>query len=320
MLITGFVASTLCAHSLQAEKLVVVQDGKAVAVRYVGAAWKNAGGGLAATGVERFLYADKSLDTGDFHIAARLKLERLEDTAAAFVINDSNLGFDGRGHRLFVEGPLFGGRTHMLDAVKGVVKPDVAFTFEAIREKEVTRFLIDNREVYRKEKWNGPAEEIGFRPWRNRITLERFAIEGDLVARRPPPKPCGEPLFVGGRDGYHTYRIPALAVTMQGTVLAFCEGRKRGGGDSGKIDLLVKRSTDDGKTWSGLKVVWDDVGNTCGNPCVVVDRDDGTIWLLTIITRTSSIRTTMARLGNSVVRRPSIRSTSARSWNFPVPS
>jgi sialidase-1 len=91
----------------------------------------------------------------------------------------------------------------------------------------------------------------------------------------------GEPVFVSGQDGYNTYRIPALAVTTQGTVLAFCEGRKKGGGDSGDIDLLVKRSANDGKTWSAQQVVWDDAGNTCGNPCAVVDRDRGTIWLLT---------------------------------------
>lgn len=34
-------------------------------------------------------------------------------------------------------------------------------------------------------------------------------------------------VFLSGKDGYHTYRIPALAVTKKGTVLAFCEGRKK---------------------------------------------------------------------------------------------
>ena len=34
------------------------------------------------------------------------------------------------------------------------------------------------------------------------------------------------PLFVAGRDGYHTYRIPALLSTPNGTLLAFCEGRE----------------------------------------------------------------------------------------------
>ncbi len=33
-------------------------------------------------------------------------------------------------------------------------------------------------------------------------------------------------LYISGRGGYHTYRIPAMVVSARGTVLAFCEGRK----------------------------------------------------------------------------------------------
>jgi len=87
-------------------------------------------------------------------------------------------------------------------------------------------------------------------------------------------------VFVSGQEGYNTFRIPALLTTKKGTLLAFCEGRKATRSDSGNIDLLVKRSADNGKTWSSRKVVWDDRENTCGNPCPVVDRQTGTIWLL----------------------------------------
>ena len=87
-------------------------------------------------------------------------------------------------------------------------------------------------------------------------------------------------LFVSGEEGYHTYRIPSLITTRAGTVLAFCEGRKEGRGDSGNIDLLVKRSEDGGRTWSAQQVVWDDGANTCGNPCPVVDERTGRIVLL----------------------------------------
>lgn len=87
-------------------------------------------------------------------------------------------------------------------------------------------------------------------------------------------------VFVSGEGGYHTYRIPSLLVTPQGTVLAFCEGRKKGTSDTGDIDLLLRRSFDGGKTWGPVQLVWDDGENTCGNPCPVVDRETGTIWLL----------------------------------------
>lgn len=87
-------------------------------------------------------------------------------------------------------------------------------------------------------------------------------------------------VFIAGQDGYHTYRIPSVIVTQAGTVLAFCEGRVRGQGDSGDIDLLVKRSEDGGRTFSQQRVIWDDQENTCGNPCPVVVRETGEILLL----------------------------------------
>lgn len=88
------------------------------------------------------------------------------------------------------------------------------------------------------------------------------------------------PVFVSGEGGYHTFRIPSLLVTSKGTVLAFAEGRKAGAADAGDIDLVMRRSLDGGRTWEPRQMVWDDGGNTCGNPCPVVDRETGTVWLL----------------------------------------
>jgi predicted neuraminidase len=87
-------------------------------------------------------------------------------------------------------------------------------------------------------------------------------------------------VFESGKDGYNTYRIPSVVATAKGTLLAFCEGRRHGSGDSGDIDLLLKRSTDGGATWSPAQVVWDDGPNTCGNPCAVVERGSGIVRLL----------------------------------------
>ena len=85
-------------------------------------------------------------------------------------------------------------------------------------------------------------------------------------------------LFTSGTEGYHTFRIPALLATTAGTLLAFCEGRDSAD-DHGEIALLLKRSMDNGETWSALQVVWADAPNTCGNPCAVQDPATGIIWL-----------------------------------------
>lgn len=91
--------------------------------------------------------------------------------------------------------------------------------------------------------------------------------------------PCETDIFVSGQGGYHTYRIPAIVVSQAGTILALCEGRKHSSSDSGDIDLLLRRSFDNGRTWQPKQVIWDNGEDTIGNPCPVVDQSTGTIWL-----------------------------------------
>ena len=56
-------------------------------------------------------------------------------------------------------------------------------------------------------------------------------------------------LFENDADGYKNYRIPGLLVTANGTVLATCEARRTSGKDWDQIDILLRRSTDGGRTW-----------------------------------------------------------------------
>lgn len=89
-----------------------------------------------------------------------------------------------------------------------------------------------------------------------------------------------EKIFVRGENGFNTYRIPAIVRTNDGTLLAFAEARKNSASDTGDIDLVLKRSADGGKTWSGIITVWDDGANVCGNPSPVVDQKTGRVVLV----------------------------------------
>ena len=86
-------------------------------------------------------------------------------------------------------------------------------------------------------------------------------------------------VFVSGESGYHTYRIPAIAVTRGGVVLAFAEGRASRSDHAGN-DIVLRRSTDSGETWGPLQVVAEDGDNALNNPCVVVLRESGRVLLV----------------------------------------
>jgi sialidase-1 len=117
--------------------------------------------------------------------------------------------------------------------------------------------------------------------YRLTLTLGLVCLcHADSVFAQDKSQPTFNDVFVSGEDGYHTYRIPAIVQTNDQTLLVFCEGRKTNGSDTGNIDLVMRRSSDLGKTWSATHIIWDDQDNTCGNPCPVVDQETGTIWLL----------------------------------------
>ncbi len=98
-------------------------------------------------------------------------------------------------------------------------------------------------------------------------------------ARAQTPFFTQQDLFTSYQEGYSIFRIPTLIVAPDGTLLAFCEGRSSIS-DSGYIEIVLKRSSDGGATWSPLQVVASDTPNAIGSPCPVVNPTTGEILLL----------------------------------------
>ncbi|MGZ3951878.1 MAG: exo-alpha-sialidase, partial [Flavisolibacter sp.] len=79
------------------------------------------------------------------------------------------------------------------------------------------------------------------------------------------------PVFVSGNNGYKSYRIPAIISSPNGDLLAFCEGRVNGAGDFGHVNIVMKRSIDNGETWDSLQLIAANGDLQAGNAAPVVD-------------------------------------------------
>jgi sialidase-1 len=110
--------------------------------------------------------------------------------------------------------------------------------------------------------------------------LSSSADDGDATIVKTSERLVQTPLFIAGENGYQSYRIPALVRATDGSLLAFCEARNGRRPDRVlQHELVLKRSTDHGKSWSSLQVLVDSQDNYVGNACPVIDRQTKTVWL-----------------------------------------
>lgn len=124
---------------------------------------------------------------------------------------------------------------------------------------------------------------------------------GVNVEADTPPRPGADfvRVFTRGADGYTCFRIPALVTTTNGTLIAAADGRIGGCGDiPTPLDLVCRRSFDNGNTWGPIQVIADygsrvgDVDTfpfygaanisrvSSGDSALLVDRLSGRIWIL----------------------------------------
>lgn len=148
-------------------------------------------------------------------------------------------------------------------ATQNGVKADVAeiAVFRgALNEKELAE---EKRRL--RQSWGEPVDlpdAAQFKPWQpfSGLTTKMLRKNGD--------------------DGVHTYRIPGLATSKKGVLLAVFDLRHESPGDlPGNIDVGITRSTDDGMTWSRTHRVMDYDGSGVGDPSILADRETGRVFV-----------------------------------------
>lgn len=95
-------------------------------------------------------------------------------------------------------------------------------------------------------------------------------------------------LRAAGQDHCDTYRIPGLITTNKGSLIAVYDNRYNNSKDLQEdINIGMSRSTDGGQTWEPMKVIMDmgewgglpEELNGVGDPCVLYDPENSTIWV-----------------------------------------
>ena len=99
---------------------------------------------------------------------------------------------------------------------------------------------------------------------------------------------AGVALRQHGQDGVHTSRIPGLATSKKGTLLAIYDARYESARDlQGHMDIALNRSFDGGRTWDPMQVVLDrkewggmpEKYNGVSDACILVDDRTGDIYV-----------------------------------------
>lgn len=126
--------------------------------------------------------------------------------------------------------------------------------------------------------------------------LEVTFADGGTLRPHPvalPPLRPAYPIHKHGQFGCHTFRIPAIARAVDGSLLAVYDMRYRSSADlQGHMDIGLSRSTDGGQSWANPVPIMDmgkfggkpEAENGCSDPNILVDPKTGEIMVTAVWT------------------------------------
>ena len=111
------------------------------------------------------------------------------------------------------------------------------------------------------------------------MLLPQQAQRRSAVTPSPAPQFASTNLWNADDGGYATYRIPGLVVTGRGNLFAYTSARM-GTSDWADIDIVTRRSTDGGNTWSASRLLAGDGHGVTDNPVAITDAQTGAVHFL----------------------------------------
>jgi sialidase-1 len=127
-------------------------------------------------------------------------------------------------------------------------------------------------------------------------------------------------LFGNEMNGIQYFRIPGLAKTKSGTLIAVADGRMESNNDiPNNIDCIIRRSTDNGKTWSNIQTLVDMGKDGVSDPSILIDKITDTIWIFLNYGKGVGIGGSQVGYVDSTIHILAIKSgDDGRTWTAPV--
>ncbi|WP_432800095.1 exo-alpha-sialidase [Poriferisphaera sp. WC338] len=281
--IAFFSQATLANNKTEARSSsYIVQNGQIKNVAYQGNIWIKHADYLQGEGKRNPLLSSIGIGPGDFIVTAKLRILDQKKSGTSFMLDGNHFGFEGSQEEVFVNGKKFGGLKKIVKS-KDVFPRGTWFDFRITRKNANINYYINDQPIYNFHYGNTSIQKIGFYPLRGTIQLKDYKIEGNLITSNISKTSLTfTPVFSSGldQDGYSTFRIPSLVTTKSGTLLAFAEGRATRD-DHSQNDIVIKRSTDNGATWSKTQTLIEDGKHCISNPTAVVLNDSRILLMYT---------------------------------------
>ncbi|MFK8113661.1 MAG: sulfatase-like hydrolase/transferase, partial [Rubripirellula sp.] len=142
-------------------------------------------------------------------------------------------------------------------------------TRDVLRDPQRLQMLMDETDSVNEAKRRSPKDGWQYLSYLNADRYSELAFEST------------QSLFVSGTEDTHTFRIPAIATATNGDLIAACDARRKASSDlvhQRTIDIVFRRSQDNGQTWSPMEVM-DPIDNGgSSDPSLIVDQTTGDVF------------------------------------------
>lgn len=266
LLFTPFLAALLTTAVISAEQppepelpqpkpTLLIDDGRALEMHLSASNWKQTDEFVEGTGNGNVLVAGRTLEAGDFHIKARLRMLNQEASAASFFLGPNHFGFEGAKRTFYLSGPMFGG-VQLLGPPTEVFERGEWIEFEVVRAAHDLRFLVNGKEIHARRYVGGGFGWFGLSPMRSTMQVSYLAVNGNTQELAVPQPPAytiptldladqkHRQVVVDREEGQYLGHPTTVLLEDNKTILCvYPKGHGRGA-------IVYKRSNDGGLTWS----------------------------------------------------------------------